>query len=261
MSDCFKFWRVAFLKKRDNVREVLRSESFFESFGHQRKAGTREGFQVGAKDGFFRVLGTQRDAVRSFGRDDAAEFASVFGCGQIVYITSFNGAIGIEDGNEECFDGFAGEGAEVGRELRLVRGPMANGAILFEQGCAFFAVTGQLKNLPVGFDDFITIGINGGEDQFGAFTNGRGLIFQELLLVSGSKLTRWDLFDFERCEQGLKPFRASEEGCENFTPERRTAGAPIGDQNIGNLFAVDSAQACERGVLQRRGELWLQKSA
>src|SRR5712675_444071 len=56
MAARFEFRSASFPQKRDDIREVLRSQTFLETFRHQGKAGARQRFEVGAKNRFFGIL-------------------------------------------------------------------------------------------------------------------------------------------------------------------------------------------------------------
>jgi len=146
----------------------------FEAGGHEREAGALEGLDVGAEDDLFLADGgAQREAGGGLCGDDAGVRGGVARDDDVADVLVFNGAVGIEDGNQSIGGGLGGEEGGVRADgVALVFETMANGAVGFEQERAVQGVALEFRDAGVAGDDFGAVGVDFAEELGGARAEG-----------------------------------------------------------------------------------------
>jgi len=88
---------------RNQICSILRAEKVFETLGHQRETRASELLKFAAQKRLLTGSRAQGDAIGRFRRDHAGEFAVILRGRCIIDIPRLDGAIGIENRDEQGF--------------------------------------------------------------------------------------------------------------------------------------------------------------
>src|SRR5579871_4083992 len=110
---------------------------------------------------------------------------------------------------------------------------MARGARLGEDRGAGFDASGRLDRSPIRFDEFVSIGIDGGfEGGCRASAQSLVAIGQQSLPAGWIDIGGAHAVRLKGAEQVRDAVRATRECIEDFAANRRRAAGPIGEQRV-----------------------------
>ncbi len=212
-----------------------------------------EGLDVGAEDDLFGTDGGAKgEAGGGLGGDNAGVRGVVARDDDVADVLVFNGAVGIEDGNQPIGGGLGGEEGGVRADgVALVFEPMANGAVGLEQKRAVFGVAFEFRDAGVAGDDLGAVGIDFAKELGGARAEGGVGVVRQFLAVRGADLVGRQIAFLERGEEGQRPLVTREKRVDGFGADGGAEGFPTAEQRRNQMRLVNFSQSGEGGFLKR----------
>jgi hypothetical protein len=237
----------------DEIGEVLRGQSFLQTFRHQGDPGSVEGLDALAVEG---TRGTIRKSKEEGGAgvtgNQAIEFLPIVEGHLIGFETGQDDGVGIEDGLEEALVGIAGDCEKVGAHFAsFIAESMTGGA---EAGVQFMAAEAGAFQVQGGAELFQDRGSGGGirlgEEGFGAMANSWGRVPQQAGATVGIEDVAGQATVLDAGEEGQRPGFATGEFVEGKVTRLRRQRGPGLEEEVGDGGVGGTGEGAEGCLLE-----------